>query len=179
MSTQALLPARITVEGFLADRHATRYRDVIDDHPEAFAQLLAIVNDPLQQVQLVAAERYGRPALSGVVQAIEADEHIVELLDSPASARFRQTVGVVVKLEMQALGWSTTGRKGPVRGAKYFKQAERYEPPPLVEHPAEKDRARAALEAITEIGDEPERAATAAQLLRALADSRRAENRPF
>lgn len=171
----------ITVQAFLADPHATRYRDVVADHPEAFARLLAILNDPDQQAQLLAAERYGRPALSGVVTAIETDECIAVPLASAASARFRQTVGVAVRLVMEAIGWSTTGRKGPVRGAVSFKRSERY----VQAHPQASastetnDRAVAALHAISLIGDEDERARTVTDLLGALADSRRAENRPF
>lgn len=181
MSSETVPAVRITAEDFLADPHATRYRDIVGGHPEAFARLLAILNDPHQQAQLLAAERYGRPALSGVVEAIEADECIAVPLASPASARFRQTVGVAVRLAMEAIGWSTTGRKGPVRGARYFKRAERYEPPLAQESPlmAPQDRARAALRAIEFVGDEEERARTATELLSALADTRRSENRPF
>ncbi|MGI8983147.1 MAG: hypothetical protein ACR2HM_01215 [Acidimicrobiales bacterium] len=180
MRSETVRAVRITAEAFLADPHATRYRDIVDSHPEAFARLLVILNDPHQQAQLLAAETYGRPALSGVVQAVEADECIAVSLASPASARFRQTVGVAVRLAMEAIGWSKTGRKGPVRGARYFRRAERYEPPAQVPPSmALNDRARAALRAIELVGDEEERARTATELLSALAGTRRAENRPF
>jgi hypothetical protein len=43
-----------------------------------------------------------------------------------AGHRFRQAVGVAVRLKMEALGWSTTGRKAAVPGAHYFTKAECY-----------------------------------------------------
>lgn len=111
------------------------------------------------------------------MKAIEADE----ILAGPvANVRFRQAVGVAVRFVMESMGWSTTGRKDPVRGATQFKRAERYEPPrqvfPLT---APRDRARAALKAVELIDDEEERTQTASDLMLALAQTRRAENRPF
>lgn len=171
--------ATVTMQDFLADPHAARYRDVVDSHPEAFARVVAILNDPYQQEQLVAAERFGHPALSGVVGVIEADEVVAPSLASPASPRFRQAVGVAVRLTMQALGWATTGSKGPVRGATHFKTSERYAMAPTSPGLLPSLRARAALDAIESIGDETEREQTAKDLVAALAESRRAENRPF
>ncbi len=169
----------LTVEAFLADSHARRYRDVVTSHPDAFDRVLAILNDPFHQQELTAAERYGRPALSGVVGAIEADPCIAEVLASPSSLRFRQTVGVAVRLIMEALGWSTARRKGPVR-ARYFKGAERYQPPPDGSRPLVLgEAAKRALEAVGQIGDEHERAQTGADLLSSLGATRQAEGRPF
>lgn len=174
------LTARITAQHFLEDRHAAKYRDIVESHAAAFAQVVAILNDPYYQEQLSAAERFGRPALSGVVQAIEADETVAASLASPASLRFRQTVGVAVRLTMEAMGWSTTGKKGSIRGATYFRRAEHYAPPaPTSPDAARNVRARAALEAVELIGDEVERCQTVDGLLDALAESRRVENRPF
>lgn len=169
----------ITIQDFLADPHAAKYRDVVDSHPEAFSRVVEILNDPYQQEQLKAAERFGHPALSGVVGAVEADEVVAQSLASPASARFRQAVGVAVRLTMQGLGWATTGSKGPVRGATHFKTSERYVLVPTSPGLLPSLRARAALDAIESIGDETEREQTATDLVAALAESRRAENRPF
>jgi hypothetical protein len=167
----------ITLEDFLADAHATRYRDVIQNFPEAFARLLQILNDPDQQAQLMAAEAtYHHAALSGVVGVIEADERIAAALASAGGTRFRQAVGVAVRMTMEALGWSKTGQKGPVRGARTFIRAERYAPPAT---PTPGARALSALDAIAHIGDEAERASTARELMAGLADARRAEGRVF
>lgn len=170
----------ITIEVFLADSHAARYRDIVQGQPEGFARVLEILSDPEQQTELLAAERYGRPALAGIVKVVEADEAIAASLAAPAGARFRQAVGVAVRLAMESLGWSRTGRKGPVRGAAQFKRAEHYQPTHLATPSmAAGDRARAALEAVERIGDEGERAQTANDLLVALAQTRGAEGRPF
>ena len=168
----------ISTEAFLRDQHAAKYRDVVASHSDAFARVVAVLNDPYHQGQLLAAERFGHPALSGVVRTIENDEVVARSLASPTSRRFRQAVGVAIRLTMEGLGWTTTGRKGPVRGATHFKTSERYAPP-LAPELTPSDRARAALEAIAGIGDEAERDQTAKELLAALAESRRAENRPF
>lgn len=169
----------MTVETFFADPHARRYRDVVASYPDAFARVLAVLNDPLHQAELTAAERYGRPALSGVVRAIEADPCIAKVLASSASPRFRQTVGVAVRLTMEALGWSAARRKGPVR-ANYFKRAERYQPPSDGSRSlVRRDAAKRALTAVAQVGDEDERAETGAELLSSLAATRQAEGRPF
>ncbi|MFP5319811.1 MAG: hypothetical protein ACLGI2_16150 [Acidimicrobiia bacterium] len=172
------LEVTISQQAFLADSHGARYRDVAENHPDAFAALLTILSDPTHQAGLVAAEHFGLPALSGVVQAVESDAHIVKVLRSSGSGRFRQAVGVAVRLTMGALGWSTTGRKGPVRGAAFFKRAERYRAPENAPSSPESG-ARGALEAVGTIGDEEERARTGSELLAALAATRRAEHRPF
>ena len=178
--TPHTLAVAIDAKQFLEDPHAARYRDVVEDHADAFAQVIAILNDPYQREQLLAAERFGRPALSGVVHAIEADQTVAASLASPTSLRFRQTVGVAVRLTMEAMGWSTTGKKGSIRGATYFRRAERYAPPaPTSQGAALKVRARATLDAVELIGDEAERRQTAGDLLAALAESRRADGRPF
>ena len=128
----------------------------------------------------MAAETYGRPALSGVVRDIEVDEVVAPVLASADSLRFRQAVGVAVRLTMETMGWATTGKKGPVRGSAYFRTSERYaSPAPGSDGPAAATRARFALRAIEGIGDEAERQQTATELLGALAESRRAEGRPF
>lgn len=164
----------MTLERFLSDPHAAKYSDVLRDHPDAIARLLEILDDPDYQTQLVDAEaKWGRSALSGVNAAIEADPRITPALASP---RFRQAVGVAVRLTMEGLGWSKTGRKGSVRGSQAFTRAERYAPP-AASGPA--GRARAALDAVARIGDEDERAATGAELLDALAETRRTEGRAF
>lgn len=172
-------PIVITAEDFLADPHAAKYRDVAENHAEALARVLAILNDPNGQAQLVAAQRFGHPALSGVVRAVEADEIVAATLSSPAGPRFRQAVGVAVRLTMEALGWATTRKKGPVRGARVFKTSERYSGPATSPQLEPARRARAALEMVELIGDERERDETARDVMAALAASRRAENRPF
>jgi len=166
-------------EHFLEDPHAAKYRDEIARRPEACARLFALLNDPANEQRLIDAQTHKLPALCGIVRFIEADpviEHV--LAEGRAGHRFRQTVGVAVKLKMSRLGWQPTGRKGTVRGAEYFRKAEHYAPGPIAgaDLPS---RALEALEAVTAIGDDDERTTTGRALMEALAASRRAEGRAF
>jgi hypothetical protein len=84
-------------------------------------------------------------------------------------------VGVAVKLKMSLLGWTTTGRKGTVRGGELFAKAEHYRPGET----GALDRARAALDAVGALGDEAERTTTGSELMDALRSAREAEGRVF
>ncbi len=169
----------IRQDDFLDDPHASKYRDELARRPEAFVRLFALLNDPANEQRLTDAEMHRLPALCGVVRFIESDPTIKAVLsEDSAGYRFRQTVGVALKLKMAKLGWRTTGRKGSVKGAKYFTKAERYvADPSTLDDPA--SRALAALDAVTAIGDDDEREATGRELMDALGATRRAEGRPF
>lgn len=167
----------LTREDFDTDTHAAKYRSTLDGHSIATGRLIEILNEPANEQRLIDAEIDGRPALAGVVRAVEGDDAIREILETGlAGHRFRQAVGVAVRLKMERLGWATTGTKGSVRGAGHFKKAERYAPR---QNTDETSRARAALDAVLRIGDEDERDSTGRQLMTALADTRRREGRPF
>ncbi len=166
-------------DDFFHDPHASRYRDVLSRHPRAFKILFAILNEPDNERRLIDAEMHGLPALCGVVRFVESDPTIESILAEGRPAhRFRQTVGVAVKLKMAKLGWRTTGRKGVVKGAAHFTKAEHYEAKnPTGE--SRRDRALNALDAVAAIGDDAEREATGRELMNALAATRKAEGRPF
>lgn len=167
----------LTRQHFEGDRHASRYLGALGENREAFDDLLAILNDPANEQRLIDAERNGRPALAGVVRMIERNPVIASLLESGESGhRFRQGVGVAVRLKMENLGWSKTGRKGAVPG-RFFTKAERYEPPR--ESGSYADRVKSALDGLSAIGDDAERAETAELLYERLAETRAAEGRPF
>ena len=110
----------ITIADFLADSHARRYADVINDPRIDFAAWLRFFSDPLRQQRLQDAERhFGRPALAGVVQELEAHGAFRVLIrDRDGTKRHRQTIGVIVKLIMRELGWKTTGKKGFLGGGR-------------------------------------------------------------
>lgn len=168
----------LTREDFDTDTHAAKYRSTLDGHSIATGRLIEILNEPANEQRLIDAEIDGRPALAGVVRAVEGDDAIREILETGlAGHRFRQAVGVAVRLKMERLGWATTGTKGSVRGARHFKKAERYAR--RATDVDESARARAALDAVLRIGDEDERDRTGRQLTTALADTRRREGRPF
>src|SRR4051794_25648915 len=113
----------ITPESFKSDSHAAGYVPALEPNPEAFTALLGILNDPANEPFLVAAAHFDHSALDAVVQEVEAVPAIVPLLSID---RFKQAVGVAVRLRMEELGWHTTGQKRPVKLGRYFKKAELY-----------------------------------------------------
>jgi len=169
----------ISADDFGKDAHAAKYQGELDAHADAFTRLFALLNDPANEQRLIDAEMHGLPALSGIVRFIETDPTIGPILEAGSHGfRFRQTVGVAVKLKMAKLGWRTTGRKGKVTGARYFAKAERY----TADLRAADDvvpRALSALDSVAQIGDENERESTGRELMMALAATRRSEARPF
>lgn len=181
MSTTTHGPADIGASDFEADAHAAKYRAELESHPAACRRLFALLNDPANEQRLVDAELHGMPALAGVVRFIEADPAIELILATGSDGfRFRQTVGVAVKLKMAKLGWNASGRKGTVRGARHFTKAERYiasgQPEPTHDY---RTKALAALDSLATIGDDEERHKTGQALMQALSSSRQAEGRPF
>lgn len=117
----------VTVNDILNDRHAATYAPALEHRWQARDALLTILNDPANERCLTLAEELGRPALAGVVRRIENDPAIAAVLDEDAAGhRFRQAVGVLVRLRMNELGWNTTGTKGTLPNAAKFTKAERY-----------------------------------------------------
>ena len=164
---------------FYADPHAAKYQRELQKHPDAYRKLFELLNSPANEQRLVDAEMHNLPALAGVVRFIEADPTIERILVSgPLGFRFRQSVGVAVKLKMAKLGWRSTGRKGTVKGASHFTKAERFAPGPAAgdDYAA---GALAAIDAVGQIGEHSERQSTGRALMDALAATRRSEGRPF
>lgn len=172
-------PGSITVERFLADTHGAKYRDVVDRDAVAFDRVFEILNEQHVVHDMTSATRLDLPALQGAVEPIEADASIAEVLAGPQGQRFRQAVGVAVRLKMESLGFATTGRKGSVR-SHWFSRAERYQPQTAEAWSARRRaRALAGLDRVAAIGDEDEQRESSAILMAALAATRRAEGRPF
>lgn len=164
----------LSAEDFTRDPHAAKYRDQLQAHRRAFERLFALLNEPANEQRLIDAESYDKPALAGVVRFIEDDPAIATILESD---RFRQTVGVAVKLKMAKLGWQKTGKKGTVTGARHFVKAERYK-----KHAAESAYAATALNAlktVAQIGGDREREETRRVLMEALAKTRHESGRVF
>jgi hypothetical protein len=136
---------------FARDRQGRRFADVLHDGRISFPAILAFFNDPQRQRRLVESElHHNRPALAGVVCELEHRQDVDQFFrtnDGHVTTRFRQAVGVVVRIIMESQGWKTTGRKGslgvrvkrPIRTtttgayhntgglALWFTRAERYE----------------------------------------------------
>ena len=170
---------KLGIDDFARDPHAAKYRDELEARPDAFNRLFALMNDPANEQRLVDAEMLGLPALAGIARFVEADPVIARTLEPDQDGnRFRQTVGVAVRLKMELMGWQKTGRKGTVRGSRFFTKAERYVYDQQSNNTHSK-RALAVLEAIQQIGDDQEREETCRELMEALESTRREEGRPF
>lgn len=169
----------LTLDHFRLDPHAAKYLRELENRPRAGEHLLAILNEGDSAGLLIHEADRGDPALDGVVRRIEADPEIRPILASgPAGHRFRQTVGVAVRLRMEQLGWRKARSKGVVRGAEFFKTAERFERDPD-DAARWRQRALAGLDRVAGIGTEEERRATGEALIEALRETRTAEGRPF
>ena len=167
------------IDDFARDPHAAKYRDELEARPDALNRLFTLLNDPANEQRLVDAEMLGLPALAGIARFVEADPVIARTLEpDQGGTRFRQTVGVAVRLKMELMGWQKTGRKGTIRGSRHFTKAERYVKESLSDQDHAK-RALAVLEAIQQIGDDQEREETCRELMEALESTRREEGRPF
>ncbi len=138
-------------EQFAQDRQGRRFADVLNGTRISFAAILDFFNHPDRQRRLVESElHHDRPALAGVVRELEHRQDVDKFFrtnDGHVTTRFRQAIGVVVRVIMEAHGWKTTGRKGslgvrakvatrtPSAGAYHntgglavwFTRAERYE----------------------------------------------------
>ena len=125
----------LTKAGFMADAHARRYADVVNDGRINFDKWLEFFSHPLRQLRMLDAERHhDRPALGGVVRELEshADFSLLPQQSRDKTRRHRQAIGVIVKLVMVGHGWRTTGSKGFLGGGRsgglsqVFGKAERY-----------------------------------------------------
>lgn len=138
---------RITREKFLGDRQGKTFRDVLADPKQPFDQVLDFFQDANRQRRMEESElHHDRAPLAGVVRELEAIPDIDRFLGRAQirrNTRFRQAVGVLVRMIMECRGWKKTGRKGSLgtrakgeRGkpahntgglAFWFIRAERYE----------------------------------------------------
>jgi len=123
------MPTPFTMNDMSDDRHGSTYVAELSKYPDATADLFSMLSDHDSTVRLVTASELGLSALSGIASRLEAAPTIAKVLArGDASARFRQAVGVAIRIRMEALGWATTGTKGVVVNAQHFGKAERYKP---------------------------------------------------
>lgn len=174
LTSSGATPGRVDRAAFEADSYATRFLGTIDAQPAVADRLFDLLNDPSNERRLADAAADGRPAVSGIARLLASDPDIGGALQNRSDHRLRQLIGVAVRLKMERLGWATTGRKATV-GSEHIGKAEVY----ARGHDDASARALAALDRVSEIGDESERADTVSVLVAALAASRAAEGRPF
>jgi hypothetical protein len=113
---QAMPSVPLTRIEFLKDRQGRTFADVLDDPQQPFDEALEFFSDGDRQRRMEEAEiHHDRPALAGVVRELESQTAIDRFLANEASVRskrFRQAVGVVVRIVMERRGWRKTGKKG-------------------------------------------------------------------
>jgi hypothetical protein len=169
---------RLLPEAFQGDPHAARYVGVLEAYPVAFDRLLDLLNDPLAERLLEHESEQGHAALRAIVGPVESDPVLhAAVVDDTNGQRFRQAVGVAIRLKMARLGWTTSGRKGPVGGAS-FTRAEKYVRLPS-QPPHDASHALATLDRVATIGTDTERHETGEQLMSALRSTRAELGRPF
>ena len=121
------MPTNFTISNMSSDRHGSTYVAELERFPDAAIELFEILSDHDNAVRLETASELGLSALSGIATRVEASPAIARVLGTGDGAkRFRQAVGVAVRIKMEALGWTKTGIKGVVVNATCFGKAERY-----------------------------------------------------
>jgi hypothetical protein len=133
---------------FLKDAQGKTFADVANQESQPFDSVLEFFDNGDRQRRMEESELFhDRPPLAGVVRELEAHPEIDRFLAQAQvrrNTRFRQAIGVLVRMIMERRGWRKTGRKGSlgVRAtgadstpahntgglAFWFVRAERYEP---------------------------------------------------
>ena len=138
---------------FARDVQGHKFADVRDDTRISFDAILDFLDDPARRQRMLDSEvHHDRAPLAAIVRELEARPDVARFLsshDAHTTTRFRQAVGVAVRIVMEDFDWGTTKRKGSlgtrlttragntVAGAyrnsstslaTWFLRAERYEP---------------------------------------------------
>jgi hypothetical protein len=147
MQGEVVREVQVTREDYLADRQGKRFADVVNDANQPFGVVLEFFADGDRQRRMEESEiHHDRAPLAGVVRELESLPAVDRFLAGAhvrRNARFRQAIGVLVRMIMERRGWKKTGRKGSlgVRAARapqtpahntgglafWFIRAERYE----------------------------------------------------
>lgn len=106
----------ISREEFLKDKQGAKFRDVVEDQRISFNLVLDFFNNKVRRLRLAdSVIHHDRPALAGVVKEFELQEQVSEFFennDGHTTTRFRQGIGVLVRMHMEQMGFSKTGIKG-------------------------------------------------------------------
>jgi len=106
----------ITRELFLADRQGRTFADVVNSSARPFAAALEFFDSDDRQHRMEESEiHHDRAPLAGVVRELESVPSINRFLGRihpRRSQRFRQAIGVLIRMIMEQRGWEKTGRKG-------------------------------------------------------------------
>jgi hypothetical protein len=106
----------ISREEFLADRQGRTFTDVVNASQRPFMAALVFFNDEDRQRRMEESEiHHDRAPLAGVVRELEsvpAINRFLSRIHPRRSQRFRQAIGVLIRMIMERRGWAKTGRKG-------------------------------------------------------------------
>lgn len=106
----------IKLTDFAKDRQGRRFADVIKDPRIKFQLVIDFFNVPNHLRRIIESElHHDRPPLSGVIKDFESVPEIDAFFrgqDAHTTTRFRQAVGVLVRMHMEQHGWQKTGKKG-------------------------------------------------------------------
>jgi hypothetical protein len=142
--------ACVTRKDYLEHRIGKTFVDVVNDPKQPFDAVLEFFNNADRQRRMEESElHHDRSPLAGVVREFEslpAVDKFLSDVQTRRNTRFRQAIGVLVRMIMERRGWRTTGRKGSlgVRASRaenampnakhntgglafWFLRAERYE----------------------------------------------------
>lgn len=153
---------RVSRAEFLADVQGATFADVVNDPQQPFEHVLEFFDDADRQRRMEESElHHDRAPLAGVVRELESLPEVDRFLGDVQmrrNTRFRQAIGVLVRIIMERRGWQKTGRKGSlgVRAAGasrtpahntgglafWFVRAERYELPDGMPYPSVRHRCK-------------------------------------
>jgi hypothetical protein len=149
VTTDEEMTQTISRDEFLSDRQGRTFLDVVTKSEKPFDAALAFFNDGDRQRRMEESEiHHDRAPLAGVVRELEsvpAVNRFLGRIHPRRSQRFRQAIGVLIRMIMERRGWKKTGKKGSlgVRNsaaagrprhntgglAFWFIRAERYQHP--------------------------------------------------
>ena len=106
---------QITKSGFLKDRQGKTFVDGACDPEQPFDRVLDFFDDGERQRRMEESElHHDRSPLAGVVRELESLPEINRFLAGAhirRNTRFRQAIGVLVRMIMVCRGWQKSGRK--------------------------------------------------------------------
>src|ERR1700754_979824 len=106
----------ISRDDFLADRQGRTFSDVVTGSERPFMAALVFFNDDNRQRRMEESEiHHDRAPLAGVVRELESLPAINRFLwriHPRRSQRFRQAIGVLIRIIMEQRGWEKPGKKG-------------------------------------------------------------------
>src|SRR5689334_23915944 len=106
----------ITRDDFLADRQGRTFADVVTGSERPFEAALEFFGNEDRQRRMEEAEiHHDRPPMAGVVRELEsvpAVNRFLGRIHPRRSQRFRQAIGVLIRMIMEQRGWQKTGKKG-------------------------------------------------------------------